>query len=236
MLSEAGSDLVGPARTVLRDADAARSTVMRHRGLRAGRLDLVTMPSPGIEPLAGLVTAFLAEYPDVTINTRAAFVPDDVLRAVRIGEAEIGLAGAREPIKAADLDVRPVRSQPLVLVVSPALDRFGAVECVERKDLAGQPFVASHQGSLMRWLVDDIIADGIDAQVAVEVSHRTSILPLVLAGVGHAVLPDAWTKLAKASGLRVLGISPTVVLEVAMVSRPHHLTPIARAFLDMHPR
>ena len=93
--------------------------------------------------------------------------------------------------------------------------------------------VASQRGSLMRWLVDDALAGGVQVQIAAEVAHRTSVLPLVLAGVGHAVMPSSWTPLARATGLRVLRIEPVTVLHVAVLSRPSDLTPAAQAFLEI---
>jgi hypothetical protein len=88
----------------------------------------------------------------------------------------------------------------------------------------------------MRWLVDDALAGGVQVEIAAEVAHRTSVLPLVLAGVGHAVMPSSWTPLARQMGLRVLGIEPTTVLHVAVLSRPSDLTPAARAFLEVAAR
>ena len=76
-----------------------------------------------------------------------------------------------------------------------------------------------------------VVVGGVPVEIAAEVAHRTSVLPLVLAGVGHAVLPSSWTPLARAAGLRVLRIEPVTVLHVAVLSRPAHLTPAARAFL-----
>lgn len=232
VLSEAGADFVGAARRVLRDVDAAAASVQSHRGLEVGRVDVVTMPSPGIEPLTSLIATFHERHPGVLVDVAAAFTPEEVVAAVRSGAAEVGLAGAAEPIAVADLDVVPMGRQPLVLVVSPRHDSFGAAASVHRDDLGDHPFVVSHRGSLMRWLVDDVIAHGAPARVAVEVGHRTSILPLVLAGVGHAVLPSAWTSLAVASGLRVLPIEPAASLHVAVLSRGEHLTPAAAVFLD----
>lgn len=46
VLSEAGKELVGPARLVMRDLEAAQSAVQALRGIRSGRLDIITMPSP----------------------------------------------------------------------------------------------------------------------------------------------------------------------------------------------
>jgi DNA-binding transcriptional LysR family regulator len=85
----------------------------------------------------------------------------------------------------------------------------------------------------MRWLIDDALAGGVHVEIAVEVAHRTSVLPLVLAGVGHAILPSSWAPLARQVGLRVARIEPATVLHVAVLSRPANLTPAAQAFLDI---
>ena len=58
VLSEAGIALVGPARVVLRDLDEAKAVMSSLKGLRGGRIDIVTMPSPGMEPLTTILTTF----------------------------------------------------------------------------------------------------------------------------------------------------------------------------------
>jgi DNA-binding transcriptional LysR family regulator len=85
----------------------------------------------------------------------------------------------------------------------------------------------------MRWLVDDALAHGVATEIVVEVAHRTSILPLVLAGVGHAVMPSSWATTAHKAGLRTLLIEPVSHLDVAILSRKDGLTPAAVAFLKV---
>lgn len=46
----------------------------------------------------------------------------------------------------------------------------------------------------------------------VESEHRETILPLVLKGVGMAVLADSWTSLAQRAGALVLDLEPTAHL------------------------
>ena len=113
VLSEAGAALVGPARVVLRDLDEAKATMRALQGLRGGRIDLVTMPSPGMEPLTTILTTFSRAHPDVTVNAEAAFTPEEVLALVRTGSAEIGILGSAQPTQAADLDVIPLERQAL---------------------------------------------------------------------------------------------------------------------------
>lgn len=233
VLTEAGRELLGPARLVVRDLEAARSAVDDLRGVRSGRLDVVAMPSPGIEPLTSMIAAFTRTHPAVTVNVDAAFTAEDVVGSVRTGGVEIGILGTRQPFRSADVRVRQLERQPLVLIVAPGTDAFGDTDMIRREDLAGHRIVASQRGSLMRSLVDETLADGVALQIVAEVAHRTSVLPLVLAGVGHAVMPSSWTPLAHQAGLRVVQISPTTSLHVAVIGRPEHVTPAARAFWEV---
>lgn len=86
-----------------------------------------------------------------------------------------------------------------MLIVIPQADTFGAGEVIRREDLEGHRVVVSQRGSLMRRLVDDALAGGVQLVITTEVAHRASVLPLVLARVGHAVLPSSWASLARAA-------------------------------------
>ncbi|MDQ0210543.1 LysR family transcriptional regulator [Arthrobacter bambusae] len=234
VLSEAGKELVGPARLVMRDLDAAQSAVESLQGIRSGRLDIITMPSPGIEPLTSMIAAFTKVYPAVRLNVSAAFTPEEVIESVRNGSSEIGLAGSPTPILVPGVEVIELEKQPLILIVNPQADSFGAEQtAIQREDLGGQRIIASQRGSLMRWLVDDALAHGVEVEIVVEVAHRTSILPLVLAGVGHAVMPSSWAPTAHKAGLRTMLIEPVTHLDVAVLSRKDNLTPAAKAFLKV---
>ena len=233
VLSEAGKELVGPARLVMRDLDAAQSAVQALRGIRSGRLDIITMPSPGIEPLTSMIAGFTRLHPSVRLNVSAAFTPEEVIDSVRSGSTEIGLAGSRTPVRVPGVQVLELERQPLILIVNPQADTFRPGTSIQREDLGGHRLIASQRGSLMRWLVDDALAHGVNTEIVAEVAHRTSILPLVLAGVGHAVMPSSWAPTAHKAGLRTLLIEPVSHLDVAILSRKEDLTPAARAFLKV---
>jgi len=232
VLTDAGHQLVGPARQVLRDLEDARAVVQSARGLRRGRVDLVTMPSPGIEPLTTLMSAFATEFPAMTVNVEGVFTPDEVVRTVRAGVAEIGLLGASSNPHVADLASRHIEDQPLMLISPPDHD-LPDEQTLKRTDLDGLRMIVSQRGSLMRQLVDDLLASGADVHIAAEVAHRTSILPLVMAGLGHAVMPSSWSSIARRVGARVRRIEPVSNLRVLAVWQPDALTPGAVAFLDV---
>jgi DNA-binding transcriptional LysR family regulator len=230
VLSEAGQALVGPARVVLRDIAEAEAAMRELKGLRGGRVDLIAMPSPGMEPLTTILTGFARHHPDVTVNVEAGFTPEEVLDSVRTGSCEIGVLGSAEPTRAPDLAVVELESQALVLISGPD-DAVIPGQTVEREDLSGCRLIVSQRGSLMRALVDDVLAEGIQVTIAAEIAHRTSILPMVLNGLGRAVMPSSWTQTARRAGATVQRIVPETYLHVCAVSRRSHLTAPATALM-----
>jgi len=234
VLSDAGAQLIEPARRVLRDLESAKAAVQSTQGLQRGRVELVSMPSPGIEPLTTMVRDFGVAHRAMSVSVTGVFAPDEVIHAVKSGQGEIGLLGSATSPNTAGLLVLPVEDQPLVLV-SPREPALGAqtepAERVSRSELAGLRLIVSKEGSLMRQLVDDVLASGVEAEIVVEVEHRTSILPMVLAGIGHAVVPSSWTPLAERAGALVREVEPASYLRIALVTRKAVLTPSAKAFM-----
>ena len=232
VLSNAGSELIEPARQVLRDLRTARTTMDSMKGVQRGTVELVAMPSPGIEPLGTLIRRFTHHHPGATVEVGAAFTPEEVVDDVRLGRCELGLAGSSERLRAPGVDVLELEEQPFVLIGGPDAD-FPDGDPVPRTAVAGARLIVSPPGSLMRTIVDDLLAEGAALHIVAEVAHRTSILPLVLQGVGLAVLPSAWAPLARLAGARIARIDPTAHLHVALLSRSAPLTPAARAFLAL---
>lgn len=229
-LTDAGEQLVGPARRVVRDLEDAAEVVRSARDLRRGRVDIVTMPSPGIEPLTSITTRFARDWPAMSVSVAGVFTPEEVVSTVASGVAEIGFLGSAAQPYVGDLACLHLEDQPLVLI-SPPGSPLPDGDTVAREGLSGLRLVVSQRGSLMRQLVDDILAHGGEVHLAVEVAHRTSILPLVLAGLGHAVMPSSWELTARAVGAEVRRIDPVSRLRVSAVWREGSLTPGAEAFL-----
>ena len=232
VLSEAGNELIEPARQVLRDLRTTRATMDSLNGLQRGTVELVAMPSPGIEPLSTLIHRFGRHHPGVTVQVGAAFTPEEVVDDVRQGRFELGLVGSPATLRVPGIDVVELEAQPFVLIGGPGA-AFPTGDPVPRDALAGARMIVSPPGSLMRTIVDDLLAEGAALHIVAEVAHRTSILPLVLHGVGLAVLPSSWAPLARRAGARIARIDPTAHLHVALLSRAAPLTPAARAFLAL---
>ncbi len=232
VLTPAGERLIDPAREVLRGVELARATVDAVQGLRSGRLVIASMPSQAVSPLAPMISRFLETYPLVEVAVRAAGTPPEVVAAVRSGTAELGVLGA--PTLAhgfAGLVVHPLETQAFVLVAASAADLPDG-DPVAPSALTGRRLIVGQPGTGMRRAADDIVRAASGARFAVEIEHREAVLPLVLAGVGIAVLSESWRELARSAGAVVRDLASTEVLRVCLVHREGRLSPAAAAFVD----
>ncbi|MEU6819084.1 LysR family transcriptional regulator [Streptomyces atriruber] len=230
VLTEAGTALIEPARAAVRSLETARASVAAVHELREGRLDIAAMPSQAVEPLTTMVRGFSDRYPGVSVNIRAAFTSRDVIDMVRTGAAELGLLATAGPLADKEVVSHDVGEQRFVLVTPPD-GPFPAGRPVACEELAGHRLIVGQRGTGMRAYVDGLRERGIDFSIAAETEHRVAILPLVLAGVGLAVVTESWRTTAERAGALVLDIEPRTTLRIALVSRRAEQSPAARTFL-----
>ena len=233
VLSPSGAALVAPAREAVRSLDVAREAVAAVDDLRGGQLRIASMPSQVVSPLTGLIAAYVDAFPHVQVAVVATARPDDVCDALRRGVAEVGLvAAAGDHQVFAELDHVPVETQSFVLVARDDVDLPPGHGPLLIGELSGLRLVSGQPGTGMRRVADAIVA-ATDCRIAIEIEHREGLLPLVLSGVGVAVVADSWSPLADAVGLRVRRLAVEDSLKVGLVWQRHRLSSAAAAFLDV---
>ncbi|GAA2638036.1 LysR family transcriptional regulator [Actinomadura fulvescens] len=230
VLTEAGTALIEPARAAVRSLQTARASVDAVRELRCGRLDVASMPSQAVEPLTTMISAFGARFPGVSVAIKAAFITRDVVDMVRTGAAELGLLATSGPLPEREVACHLVGRQRFVLVAA-ADGPFTGRRSVSREELARHRLIVGQRGTGMRAYVDELRERGIAFTIAAETEHRVSLIPLVLSGVGVAVVTDAWRTVAEHAGAHVVDIEPESALDIALVSRRDELSPAAKEFL-----
>ncbi|ADI03759.1 transcriptional regulator, LysR family protein [Streptomyces bingchenggensis BCW-1] len=228
VLTEAGRALIEPAREAVRSLETARASVAAVHELSEGRLDVAAMPSQAVEPLTTLIRSFAERYPGVAVAVKAAFTTRDVIDAVRTGAVELGLLASAGPVPDKEVRSYVLGEQRFVLVAAPG--SFPGRQVVRSEELAGQRLIVGQPGTGMRAYVDSLRDQGIGFTVAAETEHRVALLPLVLAGVGLAVVTESWREIARQTGADVLDIEPATALQVSLVSRRGVLSPAAAAF------
>ena len=207
-LTAAGEALLGPARQLLRDRDAALDAVAAVRELRRGTLDLVALPTLVAEPLAGLIGRFRSAHPGVSVHIAD---PEDnaaLERRVAVGQSELGLTEL--PPRDDSFVTLRLERQEIVAVCPPGtqLARDGRLPVAE---LARLPLITTPAGTSTRDLLDRALASArVQPTIAVETSQREAIGPLVLDGAGIGFLPRASAEELATRGARLARLVPAL--------------------------
>jgi DNA-binding transcriptional LysR family regulator len=230
-LTSAGEAFVPAARAALRSLEALREEVESVKGLLAGRLHLVALPTLAVDPVTPLVGEFRRAHPGVTVRLAHPDSTVELLDMVRRGESEVGITEL--PVADPQLIARPLARQELVAILPPGTPvpkqhRIGLAE------LAARALVTLPRGTSTRDALDAALAaEGVEATVAVETDQREVLVPLVLAGAGSAVVPAPMAVLAAREGAVRVTLTPRLWREVGIIARSGPLSPAARAFLEL---
>lgn len=216
---------------------AGREVVAAHRALEVAVADarqhehpplaLVVQATSVVGAAATLVTAMRAQRPDVRVEIVSRPTPDAVDEELRRGRCEVGIS-----------DWATHRS----LVVEHLFDERFSLVCPPGTDLGPGPLRPSDRfptpmilppGWRQLGAADDEPDGGYDLanEVAVETDARDLVLPLVLGGVGAALLPDAFARVAAGAGAVVAAFEPALTRPVLLVHRPGDLSPEAERFV-----
>jgi len=226
VLTSAGEALVGPARQVLRDVEVGEAAVASVAGLVTGRLDLCSLPTLAVDPVAPLVGAFRLAYPGVTLALTDPDDSADLVHLVSTGECELGVDAQPAPVR---LESHELGAQDLLAVFPPGtLLPKGAIGIGRLAEFA---LVTSPEGTSTRRLLDDACSSaGVAPTIAVVTEQREAILPLVLAGAGATLLARPLAETAQRLGAVIAPLRPRVTRTVYLVHRVGPLSPAARAF------
>jgi len=235
----AGEALLGPARRALAERAIAREAVEEVRGVRAGHLDVACIPGVSADLVAPLLGRFRRRHPGVTLRVRDPELGEAVEDLVRRGRCEIGFCAL--PAAAEGLAQQVLDEQELVAVLSPgharSLARRGRVP-IER--LAELPLITAPEGaSSHEQLARALAAGGAELEPVVVTDHRDSIVPLVQAGAGAAVLPRGIAEATTSEWVQVLPLSPPITRAVGLVHRAGGLSPAGQHLValavEQHP-
>jgi DNA-binding transcriptional LysR family regulator len=231
VLTAAGEAFVAGARRVERDVSTLRATVDAVRGLEGGRLDIVSLPTLAVSPLAGILGRFRVAHPAVHVRVAESEEVDEAAEAVAQGDSELALTELSGP--ASVLEAIPLEYQELLAVFPPGT-RLGGATSVAIETLAAHPLVATPPATSTRRLIEEAMAAaGRGPDIAVEITHREALVQLVLAGAGACVLPSPLADQAAARGAVVRRVRPAIRRHIGLLHRPGPLSPAAAAFVGL---
>ncbi|MCU1361450.1 MAG: transcriptional regulator [Ilumatobacteraceae bacterium] len=229
-ITAAGEEVVGAARRVLRDVAELSAVTAAASGLRTGRLEIVTLPTLAVEPLAQLIGAFRTLHPGITIRVTEPEDASTVERQVSSGRAELGFTDLTTGGRGLSR-VQLFRQEVLAVCPPGTSVPDGPLPAAV---FAAMPLIATPAGTSTRRLLDRVIVrSGLEPNIVVDINHREAILPLVLAGAGASLLPAPLAREAATRGAVVRSLRPAVTRRIGILHRPGILSPAAKAMLDL---
>jgi DNA-binding transcriptional LysR family regulator len=188
-LTTAGQEYLKRAVAILDAVDDAGNQARRiARGIE-GHLTIGCVGSATYSLLPRFVRALRDELPHVEIDIRGEMLAPAQVRALLSGDVDIALL--RPPVDTPNVHCETLRRDRLIAAL-PADDPLAGAEVLRLGDMRGADFIA-HAGqgrSVMGGLLTAVCADaGFAPRIRHEVSETSTLVTLVAAGLGVAVVP-----------------------------------------------
>lgn len=216
-LTEPGRRLFEHSVSILELVSRAREDIEARRGQPNGRIAIGLPPSIGRQLIVPLIEAFKRQLP----RARLAIVEGlSSHLAEWIISGRIDIALLHNPQPQANIETTPILEEDLCLVTPVTKGRRvqRAPTPVLTKDLSRYRLIAPERSHVIRNLLETQAAlSGIKLDIVWEVSAIPSIIELVCAGYGHAVL----TASAVAASGRAAKLSAQPLIEPALKSTLH---------------
>lgn len=180
-LTEAGCALFEHARTIFSLEQAALEDLQSRRGLHKGRLTVGASTTIAAFWLPPFLARFAARHPDIELTLMSGNMAS-VTQAVQECRVDVGLVEGTVA-QASPLECTPWRLEPLTLVGPPGPP-------LSLAHLEAQPWIVREQGSGTGQVVEDFLQrQGISPPHRITVGSNTTIVQMVLAGAGMALVP-----------------------------------------------
>jgi DNA-binding transcriptional LysR family regulator len=235
-LTAAGSALLPEARRMLAQAQALPQLVQRAAAGEVGRLALAFVSSADYSVLPPFLRAYRAAYPQVQIALQEA-TSDLQLEDLLHSRIDAGLLIPPLPEKTRqELDYLPVLKEPLVLAAPQGLLALRGKRKVALKLLPALPLIIFPR-AISPALYDAILsvfgAAGITPEIGQEAIQMQTIVSLVSAGMGIALVPQSVSNLMR-PGVEYRALSdPTPLVETGLAWRRDNPSPVLQGFLEL---
>jgi DNA-binding transcriptional LysR family regulator len=235
-LTPAGQALLPEARRMLEQSQQLPELVRRAAAGEAGRLSLAFVSSADYSVLPPFLRAYRAAYPQVQIGLREA-TSDLQLDELLHGRIDAGLLIPPLPERArVELDYLPVLAEPLILAAPAGLDALGASGPVRLAALPPLPLIIFPRAiapALHDAIVGVFRAAGITPEIGQEAIQMQTIVGLVSAGMGIALVPQSVSNLMR-PGVEYRPLAdPTPLVETGLAWRRDNRSPVLQGFLEL---
>lgn len=233
-LTPAGLALLPEARRMLAQSQELPQLVQRAAAGEVGRLTLAFISSADYSVLPPFLRAYRAAYPQVQITLQEATSDlqlDDLLN----NRIDAGLLIPPLPDKAKlELDYLPVLSEPLVLALPAGLPtKKGKLALASLPPLPLIIFPRAISPALYDAILSVFRDAGITPEIGQQAIQMQTIVSLVSAGMGMALVPQSVSNLMR-TGVEYRALrDATPLVETGLAWRRDNASPVLRGFLEL---
>jgi len=186
--TKAGSLLYGYARKLLALKNETETALAQFKGKTKGHLVVGGSTIPGGYILPQIIGSFIKKYPEVTVALEIGDT-EDIVKAIREGQIEIGLVGARYNDK--NLIQEEVIKDSMCLVI-PSDHPWKGRKSVTLDMLKDEPFIVREQGSgTLKSLSRSLLDAGIEStalRIVATMGNTAAVRQGVKSGIGVSIL------------------------------------------------
>jgi DNA-binding transcriptional LysR family regulator len=230
-LTEPGRMFLKEAYLVLEQQDRAVEVAKRAGKGEVGRLAVGFISTAACGILPEVLRLFGDRRPDVELELRES-VPEEQIRGLLEGRLHFGFL--RPPVNEGGLALEPALREPVVAAL-PAGHRLSEKTEIPLGALANERFIIFPR-HVAPAFYDDIVAacrrSGVGLQIVQEAVRQQTIVNLVAAGIGVALIPQSIRNLRSAGVAYATLEGSPLTSEISVAYRPDDESPAAHAFLE----
>ena len=228
-LTEAGRAFLPHARSILSQMETARSSVTDKWMDIRGSVSVGVIPTIAPYLMPRYTKNFTKKYPEAKLRIVEETTPI-LIESLR--DLSIDLAILALPLRHKDLELFPLRTEPLFAVL-PRNHPLAAAKSLALKDLRGESFVMLRDGHCFRDLSIAACAHArVMPRIAFESGQFSSLFGMVAAGVGISLVPEmAIDRNAGCRYVRLSDVRATRTI-VAAILRRRSFNRVQQAFLS----
>lgn len=192
-LTPAGEALLPRARAIVQEVEEAERATRAVAIGSAGRLRVGFVGSAALSALPIIVRTFTAEHPAVALELRELTTAGQ-LAALKGGAIDVGLVRAHPP--EFGITSRTILREPLLAAVPAGswLSGSATVSVAQLRDEAWVMFPRAEGSGLHEQILTLCRAAGYEPTVAIEALQMQTLIGLVAAGMGVALVPSSATR------------------------------------------
>lgn len=216
-LTEGGREFRNTAAKIVEDLELAARHAHELATRKRGKVAIATPPLLAGAVLPWAIADFHEQFPGVQVGVVEARA-DEIVEMVRSGQVDCGLGTFRAGEDG--VASTAVTSDSLALFCPPA-HPLAKLKRLSWRELDGHPLVTLTRDSGIRLLVElGCETAQIGMAIAYEVSHVTTALSMVEAGLGVAVLPTYASVAARKGAIAAVPlVNPTITRDITLITQ-----------------